>query len=395
MIEFCLESVECDPDAEIKSTEPLKLSNKKHKEDEDEDDGDEEEEENDDDDENENEGKKVNKQSEQNNKYIDESDDDVEETRNNTCLEDTSTDDEENENGYGEDEDSDGMDQTPSLVINKKSESKFKETSVFSLLSTVPFIESIEKHPLEIFLQKTKNPNVLHHKTNRTPLLEAIVQQQIQTSEMLINNSLCDINLSTSNLSNEQKQTPLMFACKLQLLSVIKLLLKHKNCNISLTDYLDNQAIHYYLQTSIRSNEYLEILKIFIQKLKPTGLNIQGKSKRTPLHIAVYHNLGTIDAITDIEKILIENGSDLLLKDSLGNIPLHNVFLNKNAGHDPVELCLLIIKSMNYQSLDTYNNKRETPLHLAVVSLTSCFFSLRMIEVFFLFVLRQNVVQYV
>jgi hypothetical protein len=160
MIEYCLESVECDPDIEIKSTEQLKKS------DEEENDDEEEEEE------------------------------------------------EEDENENPEESDQ------PSPINNETSDLKLKE-GVFSLLSTVSFIDSTEKHPLEIFLKKTKNPNVLHHKTHHTPLLEAISLQQTQTAEMLINNPLCNINLSTSNLSNEHQQTPLIFACKLQLLSGI------------------------------------------------------------------------------------------------------------------------------------------------------------------------------
>jgi ankyrin repeat protein len=337
MIEYCLESAECDPDIEIQSMDQLKIS-----------------------DENEEEAEEKNDENE----------------------------DEEEEEKYETPEETN----QPSSINNEKSDLKLKETSIFSLLSTIPFIDTTEKHPLEIFLKKTKNLNVLHHKTHRTPLLESIYFQQIQTSQMLINNSLCDINLSTSNLSNEQKQTPLIFACKLQLLSIIRSLLEHKKCNIASIDYENNQAIHYYLQTSNRSNEYLDILKIFIKKLtfiSNDALNIQGKFQRTPLHIAVYHNLGTIDAITDIEKVLIENGSDLLMKDNLGNLPLHNVFLNKKIGDDPVELCVLIIKSMKYKSIDTKNNQGDTSLHLAVVSV---FLSLNKIKIIFLFIfLRQNV----
>src|SRR5207249_3623485 len=106
---------------------------------------------------------------------------------------------------------------------------------------------------------------------------------------ILITHPLCDINLSTSNLPNEHRQTPLIFACKSQLLSVIQSLLEHKQCQITLTDNENNQAIHYYLQASNRSNEYLDLLNIFIQKLKSTtnnALNIPDKHQRTPLHIA-------------------------------------------------------------------------------------------------------------
>lgn len=315
MIEYCLESAECDPDVEIKSMEQLKENDKEAEEEEEEVENEEEEEE--------------------------------------------------------EDENLPQLLLASPPISNDKSDSKLKETSIFSLLLTVPFIDSTEKHPLEIFLRKTKNPNVLHHQTHRTPLLESIHLQQTQTAQILINHPLCDINLL-----NEHHQTPLIFACKSQLLSVIRSLLEHKQCQIILTDDDHNQAIHYYLQTSNRLNEYFDILNIFIKKLKSinnNALNIPGKHQRTPLHIAVYHNLGTIDAIIDIEKILIENGSDLLLKDDIGNLPLHNVFLSKKIGDDPVELCVLILKSMKYQSIDTKNNQGDTPLHLAVVSISNEF----------------------
>jgi ankyrin repeat protein len=324
MIEYCLESAECDPDMEIQPTDGIQKPDEEQIEDD--------EDEPEDDDDNEHKTEEVN----------DENEEEEEATPDNSSID------------------------------NEKSDLKLKETSIFSLLRTVPFIDNTIKHPLEIFLKKAKNLNTLHHKTHRTPLLEAIYLRQSQTAQMLINNPLCDINLSTSNLSNERQQTPLISACKLQLLSIIRCLLEHKQCDISLCDYKNNQAIHYYLQTSNRANDYLDILNIFIKKLKSktktNPLNIQGKNQRTPLHIAVYCNLGTIDAITNIEKVLIDNGSDLFLKDNLGNIPLHNVFLNKNIGDDPVELCLLIMKAMKYKSMDTKNNEGNTPLYLAVVS---------------------------
>ncbi|CAF3795485.1 unnamed protein product [Adineta steineri] len=323
MIVYCLEAANCDPNCEIKSADEIKIANKEETDDDDDNDEEEEEEE------------QANSSSE----------DDEE--------------DEENEDNSKDD----------SPIDTEKSDLKLKETSIFSLLRTVSFIDNTTTHPLEIFLKKSKNLNVLHHKTHRTPLLEAIHLRQIQTAQMLINNSLCDINLSTSNLSHERQQTPLISACILQLLPVIDCLLKQNQCDISSYDYNNNQAIHYFLQTSDRTNDYIDILNIFVTKLKNTSknsLNIQGKHQRTPLHIAVYHNLGTIDAITNIEKILIDNGSDLLIKDNLGNIPLHNVFLNKNIHDDPVELCVLILKSMKYKNVDTKNNEGNTPLHLAV-----------------------------
>jgi ankyrin repeat protein len=335
MIEYCLESIHCDPDIEIKSTNIIKNSDEEQSDEENDTAEDEEEEEN-----------ISNKKSQQINGIPD--------------------------------------------VDNEESDVILKETSIFSLLRTVPFIDSTVKHPLEIFLEKTKDVNVLHHKTQRTPLLESIYLRQSQTALILINDSSCDINLSTSTLPDERQQTPLILACKLQLLSVIHSLLEHKQCDLSIYDYENNQAIHYYLQTSNRSNEYVDAFKIFIKKLQFISNN-QGKYQRTPLHTAVYHNLSAIDATNDVEQVLIDNKSDLLLKDNLGNIPLHNVFLNKKVGDDPVELCVLIIKAMGHKSLDTKNNEGDTPLHLAVVS-----FCVRMENKSFLIsILRLNVLPYV
>ena len=329
MIEYCLVSAECDPDTATKATDQIKTAKNKMDDEDDSGEGDEDEE----------------------NDAEEEEDDD-------------------DENGPQP------KAKSSSITPNNTADSSLQETSIFSLLLTVPFIDLNEKHPLEILLQRTKNPNVLHHQNHRTPLLEAIHLRQPHTAQMLVNHPLCDINLSTSNLPNELQQTPFIFACKIQLLPVIQSLLDHRKCDVTSVDYQNNQALHYYLQTFDRSNEYLNILKIFIKKLRATSdnaLNTPGKHQRTPLHISVYHNPGTIDAIIDIEKVLIEHGSDLSARDNLGNLPLHNVFLNQKKGDDPVELCVLIIKAMTHQSLDTKNNKGDTPLHLAVVSLVLLF----------------------
>ena len=345
MIEYCLDIAECDPDIEIKLTDELKTSDEVEYGDDDDDDGDENEE-------MDNKGESEEESVGGENEEIDDDNDD-----------DDEKDEISNENLQQMD---------TASMDNVKSDSKLKETSIFCLLRTVPFVDSTMKHPLEIFLKKAKNLNVLHHKSHRTPLLEAIYLRQPQTAQMLIDEPSCDINLASSNLLNERRKTPLILACKLLLLPIVRSLLEHKMCQISSYDNENNQAIHYYLQTSDRSSEYLDILNIFIKKLKLktiNALNTPGKHQRTPLHIAVYHNLGTINAITNIEKILIENGSDLMTKDSLGNIPLHNVFLNKEIGDDPVELCVLIIRAMKFRSIDTTNNEGNTPLHLAVVSL--------------------------
>ena len=263
------------------------------------------------------------------------------------------------------DDDSESMETTQDAVCDVKT----KQTSIFSLLRTVPFVDKSDLHPLTIFLQKTKNLNVFHHENHRTPLLQAISLREYQTSHMLIQQASCDINLSSSNIISEGQQTPLIVACKLQCLSIVRDLLNDPKCDVLACDYQGNQAIHYYLSASERSNEYVEIFQCLIEKVKAlasSGLNVRGKHDRTPLHIAVYHNLGTIDATIDIEQILIDHGCDLLARDTLGNLPVHNVFANRQVGSDPVELCVLLLKAMDKKSIDTKNYQGNTPLHLAV-----------------------------
>ena len=157
------------------------------------------------------------------------------------------------------------------------------ETSIFSLLRTTSCSCQTIEHPLEIFLRKTKNINVLHHKTQRTPLLEAIYLQQHKTINMLLQQSSCDINLATSTIPSERQQTPLIVACRSQSLSIIRDLLNHPKCELLVHDDQQNQAFHYFLATSNRSDEYLEIFHLFIDKLKSIDkrtLNSQGKLKR-------------------------------------------------------------------------------------------------------------------
>lgn len=312
MIEYCLESVQCDPDVEIKLTKPSEIQQ----------------------------------------------------------TSEEPSDDEEDESDHGTESQSNEINEPMDIPLNdEETKTKPKETSIFSLLRTVSFADNSIEHPLKSFLKKSKNLNVLHHETYRTPLLQAIHLQQHKTAHMLIKESSCDVNLATSILEKERQQTPLIFACRLQTLSIIQDLLNHKQCNILAYDYQDNQAIHYYLSTSNRPNQYLDILNLFVEKIKSiSNLNIQGKFQRTPLHIAIYHNPGTIDSTTDVEQTLIDNGCDLFIKDKSGNIPLHNVFINRNVGDDPVELFVLISKAMKNKGIDTENNDGNTPLHLAVVS---------------------------
>ena len=301
MIEFCLQSVQCDPDAEMKSTSSRASENN-------------------------------------------------------------------NEDDEDESNDEESSSKEPDLSIDEENSSKTKETSIFSLLRTVPFADHSMAHPLEVFLSKSPNLNVRHHQTERTPLLQAIHLKESKTARLLVRESSCDINLSSSNQVKERQQTPLILACKLKLLPIVRDLLNDPRCDILQADYQHNQAIHYYSSITNRTNEYVEILKIFVDKLKSKqNLNSPGKSGWTPLHLAVYNNPSAIDSTTDLEQILIDHGSDLMLKDQAGNLPIHTLFLSSIVSQDPVELCILLLKAMKSR-IDTENNDGNTPLHLAVVS---------------------------
>ena len=247
-----------------------------------------------------------------------------------------------------------------------------EQPNIFYLLRTIPSIHQIDEHPLTIFLKKTESINILHPQTRRTALLEAIYLKENSIIDLLLHQSSCDINLPTL----DGQQTPLIYACKLQFLPLIRLLLANPNCDPLIYDEQHNQALHYYLATSQRSEEYLQIFHLFIQKFKSLDrnlLNSQGQGNRTPLHIAIRHNLGTFAITNDVEQTLIDNQCDLFSQDDLGNLPLHELFLTRKVGDDPVTLCSLIIQGMNYQCLDTKNHQGNTPLYLAVTkSSTVC-----------------------
>lgn len=255
-------------------------------------------------------------------------------------------------------------------------EETVRETSIFLLLHEGLYTTQADEHPLEIILQKSKNINIVRPQTGRTPLLQAIHTKNNKIICLLLQQPSCDVNLAVSKETSERGQTPLMVACKLQYFPAIRNLLNHPKCDLLLRDDQHNQALHYYLATSTRSDEYLEIFHLFINKLISISkhtLNSQGKAGSTPLHVAVYYNAGAIDTANIIEQTLVDNDCDLFIKDDVANMPLHNVFLGNKDSADPVELCTLIMQGMKYELLDTRNNEGNTPLHLAVMkSATVC-----------------------
>ncbi|CAF5142081.1 unnamed protein product, partial [Rotaria magnacalcarata] len=248
---------------------------------------------------------------------------------------------------------------------NSEAQKSLRETSIFYLLYDTSYYGSASEHPLQILLKKSKNINVPLFETKRTPLLQAISAKHSKTVSLLLQNPSCDVNLATSTETSELGKAPLILACKLQYLSVIRELLNHPKCDLLLRDHQQNQAFHYFLATSMRSDEYFELFNIFIEKLMALGkdtLNSQGEAGRTPLHIAVQYNAGTVGTTYTVEEVLIENGSNVLIEDDAGNIPLHHVFLGNKTTNDPVELCALVMQAMKYKSLDMKNSEGNTPL---------------------------------
>ncbi|CAF1137929.1 unnamed protein product [Rotaria sordida] len=177
----------------------------------------------------------------------------------------------------------------------------------------------------------TNTNNILLTLLFKTDDTLTLVMLTMDIVYILINELSCDVNLATSILSNKRE------------------LLNHKQYHILTYYYQYHQPIHYYLSTSKRSNQlYVDILNLFMEKLKLTNnsLNIQEESERTLLHIAIYHDSGTIDSTTHVEEILIDNGNNLFIKGKSGNIPLHNVLINNNVDDNSMELCVLITKSV-------------------------------------------------
>ena len=57
------------------------------------------------------------------------------------------------------------------------------------------------------------------------------------------------------------------------------------------------------------------------------GINDRNLQLRTPFHFAVDSNVAGIDASTEFEEILMDNGADLFAKDIDGRLPLHYAFV--------------------------------------------------------------------
>ncbi|CAF3694044.1 unnamed protein product [Rotaria sp. Silwood1] len=245
----------------------------------------------------------------------------------------------------------------------------FSETCIFHLLYETPYSSQFEEHPLEIFLRKSKNINVLHPTTEQTPLLKAIVEKYHNIVTLLLKEPSCDVNFVSSEKSSGMNLTPLMIACKLQRYPVIRDLLNHPKCDLLAYDAEHNQALHHFLTGSSRSDDYLEVFHLFIEKLIAIDndtLNLKGKSGSTPLHIAVFHNPGIVETINVVEQTLIDNGCDLFAKDDLGNIPLHNVFLGKTAiSLNQLNLALRLIATVkNRAVLEEKTSHGQNLLHI-------------------------------
>ncbi|CAF4922866.1 unnamed protein product [Rotaria sp. Silwood1] len=179
----------------------------------------------------------------------------------------------------------------------------------------------------------------------------------------------CDVNFVSSEKSSGMNLTPLMIACKLQRYPVIRDLLNHPKCDLLAYDAEHNQALHHFLTGSSRSDDYLEVFHLFIEKLIAIDndtLNLKGKSGSTPLHIAVFHNPGIVETINVVEQTLIDNGCDLFAKDDLGNIPLHNVFLGKTAiSLNQLNLALRLIATVkNRAVLEEKTSHGQNLLHI-------------------------------
>lgn len=55
-------------------------------------------------------------------------------------------------------------------------------------------------------------------------------------------------------------------------------------------------------------------------------LDVRDNNGRTPLHLAVNNNKGSINSSNLVEEILIDNGADVFAKDNLSRMPISYVF---------------------------------------------------------------------
>ncbi|XP_061174017.1 poly [ADP-ribose] polymerase tankyrase-like isoform X2 [Saccostrea echinata] len=220
----------------------------------------------------------------------------------------------------------------------------------------------------------TQKPNLESAESEgKTPLALAVTKNSLEIAKMLIE---AGAKTDVGYFVNKEKGTKVSLVNTIALNGtdeMLKLILAALN-DISTcrnTETMRTPLHEVALRTGSSGALLSQKINIAEALLKAgAAVNATDKWNRTPMHYCVSSNLGTADASTAMEELLIDNKADLFLKCSLNRIPLHYLFdkvdrFGKSSTLDPIELCTVLTSAMKGEHVDDADKNGQSALHLA------------------------------